>query len=538
MAEGDFNSDGSPDLAVGNAGTDDVSILLGNVNGTFQPAVNYAAGDNVHYVTARDLDANGSLDLAVANYDSGDVSILLGNGDGTFQPAVNYAVDFGAQFPAVGDFNVDGQLDLAVSSFANDNVSILLGNGNGTFQAAVTYAVASAPVGVTVGEFNGDGNPDLAVANYHQQTDGSISILLSNGDGTFQPAVDYPVGGDISAIAVVAGDFNADGNSDLASANWISGTVSILLGNGDGTFQAAVNYAACTNPSYIALHDFDADGNVDLAVTNFASDTVSFLLGNGNGTFQPAVNYKVGDAPFSVVVDDFDADGNPDLATANFNGNDVSVILNIPALLNGSGCENVDTTPPETTIESVVDGNTDAMSEGSSTLSNGVTVVFGTNEAGSSFEYNLDNAGFVAGSSPITFSGLDYGPHTLEIRAIDAAGNVDPSPAFINWQILTPSQAIKKLHYDVMAFAAKQAKGDKKIVEATAKKLEAAEKSLDQHKRPNYSAAIGQLGAFINHVEALREMKESGEKGGTADMIIGAIKIQNALYLIEDRAER
>jgi hypothetical protein len=524
MAKGDFNSDGSPDLAVGNAGTDDVSILLGNADGTFQAAVNYAAGDNVHYIAAHDLDADGSLDLAVANYDSADVSILLGNGDGTFQTAVNYNVGFGAQFPAVGDFNIDGRLDLAVSSFANSDVSILLGNGDGTFQTAVPYAVANAPVGVTVGEFNNDGNPDLAVANYHQQTDGSISILLGNGDGTFQTAVDYPVGGEISTIAVATGDFNADGNSDLASANWISGTVSILLGNGDGTFQSAVNYEVCMNPSYISLDDFDADGNVDLAVTNFGSDTVSFLLGNGDGTLHPAVNYTVGDAPFSIVVGDFDADGNPDLVTANFNGDDVSVLLNIPALLSGSGCENVDTTPPETTIESVVDGNTDELSEGSSTLSNGVTVVFSSNEAGSSFEYNLDNAGFVAGSSPLALSGLADGPHTLEVRAIDAAGNIDQSPGSINWIIVTPSQEIKKLRDQVMELAAQRAKDDKNKLEAAAKKLEAAEKSLDQHKKPNYLAAIGQLGAFINQVQAMvdREMKESGEKDGTIDSLIAA----------------
>jgi hypothetical protein len=537
IATGGFNSDSFPDLAVGNAGSDDVSILIANGDGTFQPAVHYAAGDNVHYITAGNFDANGMLDLAVANYDSGDVSILLGNGNGTFQTAVNYDVGFGAQFPVAGDFNMDGWTDLAVSSFANDNVSILLNNHDGTFQAAVPYAVASAPVGVTVGNFNGDGKPDLAVANYHRQTDGSISILLGNGDGTFQPAVDYAVGGDISAIFVEEDDFNRDGRTDLVSTNWISGTVSILLGNGDGTFQPAVNYAVCENPSYLVRTDFNADRNTDLAVTNFGSDTVSILLGNGDGTFQGAVNYKVGDAPFSLALGYFDSDSFLDLATANFNGNDVSVLLNIPELLRQGGCVFVDTTPPETTIESVMDGYGDALVDGESTLSNSNTVVFSSNEAGSSFEYNLDGAGFVAGSSSLTLSSLADGPHTLEIRAIDSAGNIDPSPALINWIILTPSQAIKKLHDDVMELAAKQAKQDAKPLEAAATKLEAAAKKAEDGTRTNDVAAIGQLEAFINQLLGMQKKKDGSDKHSEI-LIFAALKIQNAIYLFEDGAER
>jgi len=327
VAVGDFNADGRPDLAVANLNDSNVSILLSNVDGTFHARVNYAAGTTPRSVAVGDFNADGRPDLAVANVNSNNVSILLGNANGTFQAAVNYAA---GDFPfsvAVGDFNADGQPDLAVANGGNnDTVSILLGNGNGTFQGAVNYAAGTGPVSVAVGDFNADGRPDLAVANVSSN---NVSILLGNANGTFQGAVNYAVGTRARSVAV--GDFNADSRLDLAVANYSIGgtsTVSILLGNANGTFQAAVNYAVGTNPFSVAVGDFNADGRPDLAVANAASDNVSILLGNANGTFQAAVNYAAGDAPVSIAVGDFNADGRPDLAVANPNINNVSVFLN------------------------------------------------------------------------------------------------------------------------------------------------------------------------------------------------------------------
>jgi len=189
---------------------------------------------------------------------------------------------------------------------------------------AVNYSVGIDPSSVAVGDFNADGNPDLAVANPGSN---NVSILLgnANGNGTF-PATGTVAAGNFP-LFVAVGDFNADGKPDLAVANFSSNNVSILLGTGTGTFNASTNLPLGTNPFSVAVGDFNADGRPDLAVVNANSNNVSILLGNGNGTFQPPVNYAVGGIPNSIAVGDFNADGRPDLAVANDISNTVSILL-------------------------------------------------------------------------------------------------------------------------------------------------------------------------------------------------------------------
>ena len=191
-----------------------------------------------------------------------------------------------------------------------------------SFAAAVSYAVGSYPLPVTAGDFNRDGKPDLVTVN---QIDGTVSVLLGNGNGTFQGAVNYWVGAVPSSVTV--GDFNGDGKPDLAVANAYMSNVSVLLGNGDGTFVLSGSYAAGSNPFSVTVGDFNGDGKLDLAVANLVSDNVSVLLGNGDGTFLPAVNYAVGPHPSSVTVGDFNGDGKPDLAVASMYSNTASVLL-------------------------------------------------------------------------------------------------------------------------------------------------------------------------------------------------------------------
>jgi FG-GAP-like repeat/Divergent InlB B-repeat domain/FG-GAP repeat len=294
---------------------------------SFAAAVNYGAGDRPTSIAAGDFNGDGHLDLAVANEFTDNVSILLGNGDGTFNTAVNYAAGDYPSSVAAGDFNGDGHLDLAVANYVSYNVSILIGNGDGTFNTAVNYAVGRYPYSVTAGDFNGDGHIDLAVANYRDTAglvSDYVSILLGNGDGTFNAAVNYVPGS--RPRSITTGDFNGDGHLDLAVANSNSDDVSILLGNGDGTFNAAVNYAAGDFPISVSTGDFNRDGYLDLAVANDVSQNVSILLGNGDGTFNAAVNYAAGGFLFSVSTGDFNGDGKQDLAVTLFSLDKVAIL--------------------------------------------------------------------------------------------------------------------------------------------------------------------------------------------------------------------
>ena len=314
VAVADFNRDGHPDLAVANAGSNSVSILLYRSDRIFRQAVNYSVGTNPQSVAVGDFNGDGKVDLAVANNGSNNVSILLGNGDGTFQPAVDYLAGASPSSVVVADFNGDGKLDLAV---VTNSVAILLGNGDGTFQPPVYYAAGKQPVVVAVGDFNGDGKPDLAVANYRNGgAPGTIAILLGNGDATFQRPVYYAAG--LASVSVAVADLYGDGKLDLTVANYYSDNVSILRGNGDGTFQPPVNYTVKQKPEFVAVGDFNGDGKPDLAVSSYlageALGTLSILLGNGDGTFQPAVEYMAPSNPIFVAVGDFNADGRPDLA--------------------------------------------------------------------------------------------------------------------------------------------------------------------------------------------------------------------------------
>jgi len=162
-----------------------------------------------------------------------------------------------------------------------------------------------------------------------------VSVLLGNGNGTFAAKRDYETGDTPRSVAL--GDLNGDGKPDIVTANFSSNTVSVLLGNGNGTFAAKRDYETGRNPRSVALGDLNGDGKPDMAVTNVSSDTVSVLLGNGNGTFAATVDYGTGIRPISVAVGDFNGDGKPDLAVANYNSDTVSVLLNVAERVRVSG---------------------------------------------------------------------------------------------------------------------------------------------------------------------------------------------------------
>jgi large repetitive protein len=337
LTGGDFNADGHLDLATVNAGSSDVTILLGKGNGTFQTNLHNGVGASPVAMVMGDFTGDGILDIATVNSGSNDLSVLIGNGDGTFQPAQEYPVGTNPDALVVGDFNGDGRLDLAVANQGSNDVSVFLGVGDGTFQPEQTYAVGVGPVALVAADFCDNGRLDLATAN---QGSNDVSILLGNGDGTFQPATSYPVG--IFPSALVVGDFRGIGRNDLATANAITNDVSVLLSNGDGTFQPAANYPVLgslgTTPfTPLVVADFQNNGRDDLATANYFSNNVSILLSNADGTFQTATIYPVDVAPDALVVGHLESLTALDLAVANFSGGDVTVLPGDGTGLFGTG---------------------------------------------------------------------------------------------------------------------------------------------------------------------------------------------------------
>jgi hypothetical protein len=317
-------------------------------NPIFATAVNYSSGgQNATSVAVADVNADGKPDLVETNacVDSSctnaSVAVLLGNGDGTFQTAVTYNTGGAyASSVAVADVNGDGKPDLLVSNgYACSNctsgsIGVLLGKGDGTFQTAVSFNSGGPYASsVAVADVNGDSKPDLVAANNCLTSScagSTVAVLLGNGDGTFQAAVSFDPGGLYAHSAAVA-DVNGDGKPDLIVANGYActtcttGAIGVLLGNGDGTFQTAVAYGSGGDQSvFLAVADVNRDNKADLLVANAyacnncANGVIAVLLGNGDGTFQTAVVYPAGGyATDSVALADVNGDGTPDLLTGN-----------------------------------------------------------------------------------------------------------------------------------------------------------------------------------------------------------------------------
>jgi hypothetical protein len=291
VAQGDFNGDGKLDLVVVSGvgvlidGEDaDLTVLLGNGDGTFQTAETTPLGDGNFpaALATGDFDRNGSLDLAVSFYlplsvsynaldRVSDVAILLNNGHGIFGAPSFYSVGDSPQTLVTGEFNGDGFLDLATSDYFEGDVAVLLGKGNGTFAKSQSFGTGVDPVSLAAGDFKGDGRVDLVTLQddepLTQTVSGRVILLTGNGDGTFHAPGTVPLRtAGMGTYGVVTGDFNRDGRLDVVTVNNISDDLSVLLGNGDGTFQAArtISLGAGTQPNAVATGDFNGDGRLDL----------------------------------------------------------------------------------------------------------------------------------------------------------------------------------------------------------------------------------------------------------------------------------
>jgi hypothetical protein len=328
----DFDGDGKLDVVVAPVISENtVTLLRGNGDGTFQaPVTTTESIGTCNAIAGGDFNGDGKPDVAIVNCTGGtgthNVSVLLGNGDGTFKPIVNSPLLSPATNPVVGDFNGDGKLDLAVIHSSENKIGILLGNGDGTFNAEVEYSLSVAhATQIAVGDLNRDGNLDLVVSTEGTSPSYSntISIFLGNGDGTFQPETTYAVSdAGTEPICIAVKDLNGDGNPDLIVGTILDAAVRVLLGNGDGTFQSPQVYPGVSLPQQILTSDFNGDGKLDLAV--MAGAEAKLLLGNGDGTFQATDMSYIAPGPGAVA--DLNGDGRPDFV--------LTTLVKIGVLLN------------------------------------------------------------------------------------------------------------------------------------------------------------------------------------------------------------
>jgi hypothetical protein len=337
MVTADFNRDSVLDLAVGDASNGSsnsrVSVLIGNGDGSFQPARNSATGILPLSLAVGDFDGDGNRDLATAN--AYDVTVLLGNGDGTFQAPRSISLGDGEypQAVAVGDFNGDGLLDLGVTSNTYSDLygyggpcyaNVLLGNGDGSFSGPnVTPLDDGYHFAAVATNLNGDAFDDFVTVNAYRNT---VNVLFGDSSGHLHGLSSFSTGAYPQSVA--AGDLDADGDTDLAIANYHTDQVSVLLGNGAGGFSASVSHTTGWLPDAVVLGDFTGDGKLDIATANSSSNDLSVLPGRGDGTLSPWLNFPVGSKPNGLAAGDFNHDGWLDAATANNDGSDVSVLVN------------------------------------------------------------------------------------------------------------------------------------------------------------------------------------------------------------------
>jgi hypothetical protein len=338
IATGDFNGDGHGDLATVNGTSDDVSVLLGNGNGTFRSAVSFGVGKIPLALVVEDMDRDGVLDLILALSGSDQVVILRGDGKGLFQKWTHQVSGKGTTFLAAHDLNGDGWTDVVAANsgrfgyYPPFNLSVLLNDGKGHLQEPVMYEQDRGkemfPTGVFVGDLTGDAVIDLAVT-WSQPSwspaNGLVSILKNTKNGTFQLFKDMKPGFTLSAIH--GADIDQNGLVDLAVTSLYADTVRILLQHNPGEFYMLDPMKVGFAPVGVEIQDINQDDVLDLVVVNRDSNSLSLFVGEGTGLFATVGHFGVGATPAAVVVQDFDQDSRPDLATASTNVDGVSVLL-------------------------------------------------------------------------------------------------------------------------------------------------------------------------------------------------------------------
>jgi FG-GAP-like repeat len=326
----DLNGDGILDLITSQYATDSVTVQLGNGDGTFQTAttVFHITGFGPAEVHAASLRGGKKLDLIIGSFNVNEIAVLLGNGNGTFDTTpATYTVGSATNTPTsltTGDFNNDGNLDVAVTNYGDNTISILSGDGTGHLVLPESpINVGHGPEAIRAGDFNGDTVPDLVVANY---ADGTVTTLLNNGSGTFT-AKTLSVGSGAHSGPQALAINGSGGSLKLAVANFKDNSISVMQSNGSGGFGPQTIVKVGIGPDDVNFADFNGDGVPDMVVANYSDSTVNLVLGSSGGTYSVLGPFTVGKNPYSAAVGDLDLDGTPDVVVSNCFGNNTGVLL-------------------------------------------------------------------------------------------------------------------------------------------------------------------------------------------------------------------
>jgi hypothetical protein len=328
LGTADLDGDGKPEIVT--AGVHSVGVLRNQGDGTFAKAVTYVQKGFSSYVAAADLNGDGKPDIVAPDFFSGKASVLLNNGDGTLTTGAEILVDPDPDAQPSGvaavDLNGDGHPDLAFSVVFHDNstINVLLNQGDGTWAPPVSYPAGDLPYTLVAADLDGDGKPDLATTDFASD---ELRVLLNQGDGTFAASVIYATGAE--PVGLAAADLNADGRPDLVVVSTNTDSVSVYLQQESGIFATAVNYLAGTVATAVAVADLNGDGEPDLAITRDTGEAndLSVLYGEGKGTFGARVYSTLAHEAYGVAAADLNGDDAPDLVVSSIYGT-VSVLLN------------------------------------------------------------------------------------------------------------------------------------------------------------------------------------------------------------------
>lgn len=321
---GDVNGDGFADKLILSSIDNSINVLTGYGNGLFvDSGQSILAAADPKDLKLVDLNQDGELDI-IMTFGTVGLRVYEGQGGGTFSSPQNYLTANQPTEVATGDFNADGFLDVAVACSGVSQISVFLGTSSGALGPRQDYSSGAQPVSLAAADINGDGHVDLAVGQV-SELDGSLGVMLSNGDGSFGAPTHYNA--DPGVVKVLAGHFNTDAFVDVVVLSGNTSTVSVFRGQNGGTFSTANTYSSGFTPTSLAKGDFNGDNNVDLVVGNGTSGKVTVLLGSLSGSYNNAVEIETTASVKDVEVHDLNGDGSLDISVLDDLNSSLTILL-------------------------------------------------------------------------------------------------------------------------------------------------------------------------------------------------------------------